>query len=228
MDWPTEEDYYDDYSEFDAQVNDLKESLKKAVKQEHVDEMNRIKKENEELQEVKKNFEAIKEDYARKERELEYERKGLLAKVRQERLTELLKGSEVIMFKAATTYVDAPKCDQCDDYRYIHFESPSGRKMTEKCSCKDSTKMYVAEKIVRTEFKADNHRSVLWYKPYRDNGNVMVLDEQLSSDAYDKVFKHGDSFAKLDRYRTIFNLEEDCLEYCKFLQKKDEEESSNQ
>lgn len=224
MDWYVEEDYYDNHSEFDAQVNDFKESLKQAVKKEHIDEMNRIKKENEELQEVKKNFEAIKEDYARKERVLESERRHLLSKVRQERLTELLKDSEVTMFRARVDYVDEPKCDRCDDYRRIHFESPLGNKMTEQCSCKKSEKVYVAEKMVRTEFKAGNHGSTLWYKPYRDSSDGMVLDEYMSSEVARKIFKKGDSFAKLNQYETFFVLLEDCLEYCKYLQNADSKE----
>lgn len=221
MDWCVEEEYYDDHSEFDAQVDEFKESLKKAVKQEHIDEMNRIKKENEELQEVKKNFEAIKQEYARKEQALENERRHLLSKVRQERLTELLKGSEVTMFRASVDYVDAPKCDRCDDYGKIHFLSPLGKKMTEQCSCKKSVKVYVAEEVVRTEFKVSRYDSVLWYKPYRSSEDGIVLDEYASSSVAKKIFKKGDSFAKLNQYETFFVSQEDCLEYCEYLQNAD-------
>lgn len=224
MDWYVEEDYYDDYSEFDAQVDEFKESLKQAVKQEHIDEMNRIKKENKELQEVKKNFEAIKEDYAYKERMLENERRHLLSKVRQEHLSELLKGSEVTMFRASANYVDLPKCDRCDDYRRIHFESPLGNKMTEQCSCKKNEKVYVAEEMVRTEFKVSKYDSVLWYKPYRNSDDGMVLDEYASSSVAKKIFKKGDSFAKLNPYETFFVSREDCLKYCEYLQNEDSKE----
>ena len=217
MDWHVEDYYFDNHSEFDAQVDELKESLKKAVKQEHIDEMNRIKKENEELQEVKKNFEAIKQNYARKEQELEHERRQLLFKVRQERLSDLLKESEVTMFKARANYVDLPKCDRCDDFRRIHFKSPLGNMMSEQCSCKKNEKMYIPEKMVRTEFKVRNHESTLWYKPYRDSSDGMVLDEFMSSEVARKIFKKGDPFAKLNKYETFFVSEKDCLEYCEYL-----------
>ena len=225
MDWRVEDYYFDNHSEFDAQVDEFKESLKKAVKQEHIDEMNRIKKENEELQEVKKNFEAIKEDYARKERELEYERRDLLSKVRQDRLTELLKDREVLMYRVTKTLKRAPKCDKCDDKRQIEFQSPSGRIMYENCSCDKGSWLYVPEKLVRTSFSIDRYKMSIFYKPYTwSDIDGMEIDNEYSSVGSQNVYKQGDNFADLKKYDVLFNNEKDCLEYCEYLNNADSKE----
>ena len=57
------EDFYNEGpSDFDIAIEEFKEGLRKTVKEEILNEMSRLKKENEELQEVKKNFDKIKQD----------------------------------------------------------------------------------------------------------------------------------------------------------------------
>ena len=73
MSWH-EDDFYNEPSEFDMQVEEFKESLAKAVKSEFLEEMERLKKENRNLREIKENFEQIKRDYERKKMECDWER----------------------------------------------------------------------------------------------------------------------------------------------------------
>ena len=223
MDWHVEDYYFDNHSEFDAQVDEFKESLKKAVKQEYIDEMNRIKKENEELQEVKKNFEAIKQDYVRKERELESERNNLLSTVRKERLEELFKGCESVAYKVGTTVAKIPKCDRCDDCRRIHFKSPLGNYMTERCSCDKGKQLYKPKTLVVSEFSLGRHELSVFYKPFDwSDTDGMTIDHDASSTHSSNVYKEGEDFSKLKRYETVFMNEEDCLKYCEYLQEKED------
>ena len=137
------EDFYNEGpSDFDIAIEEFKEGLRKTVKEEYVREMARLKKENEELQEVKKNFDKIKHNYHEKERLFnikEDEMMRTLARKKFEELTTIADFSEhlyVIDYKDG--YI--PKCDKCDDNRHIHFTSPSGRDCTE--SCPDCGKRY--------------------------------------------------------------------------------------
>lgn len=49
------DDFYEP-SEFDQQVEEWKEALKKSVKKEYMDEMERLRRENAELMDIKKNW----------------------------------------------------------------------------------------------------------------------------------------------------------------------------
>ena len=49
--------------EFDEEIEQLKETLKKSVRKEVLDELEKLRAENKELQGIKANFEKIKRDY---------------------------------------------------------------------------------------------------------------------------------------------------------------------
>ena len=51
MSW-YEDDFYNEPSEFEIQVEEFKESLAKAIKGEFLEEMGRLKEENRKLQEI--------------------------------------------------------------------------------------------------------------------------------------------------------------------------------
>lgn len=57
------EDFYNEGpSDYELFMNDLKETLKKSIKDEFIKEMDRLRAENKKLQNVKENFEQIKLD----------------------------------------------------------------------------------------------------------------------------------------------------------------------
>ena len=51
------DDFYNEPSEFDMQVEEFKESLAKSIKSDFLEEMERLKAENRKLQGIKENFE---------------------------------------------------------------------------------------------------------------------------------------------------------------------------
>lgn len=66
-DYPEEEFYPE--SEYQEQIDALKEAIKNSVKSEILEEMNRLRSENEKLQGIKEHFEEVKKDYEKKKGE---------------------------------------------------------------------------------------------------------------------------------------------------------------
>lgn len=72
------EDFYNEGpSDYELFMNDLKETLKKSIKDEFIIEMDKLRAENKKLQDIKENFEQIKLDYAHKEQELKIKEQNM-------------------------------------------------------------------------------------------------------------------------------------------------------
>ena len=138
-DYPDYDDFYGEPSEFETQISEFKDSLKKSVSHEWIDKMNALEKENAELQEVKRNFEAIKSDYEKKKRECEWEKERVIKnaeyEARRTRLRDLMKDVQKIFWDVSYTYKYGAKCDKCNDNRQISYKTPSGREAFEDCEC---------------------------------------------------------------------------------------------
>ena len=90
------------------QISEFKDSLKQSVSHEWIDKMNVLEKENAELQEVKRNFEAIKSDYEKKKRECEWEKEKVVKnaeyEARRARLRDLMKDVQKMFWDVSYTY----------------------------------------------------------------------------------------------------------------------------
>lgn len=222
MEWYyDQEDFYNEPSEFDQQIDEFKSNLLKAVKEEYINEMEQLRKENAELQEVKKNFKQIQQDYDNKKRDLEIERNDLNRKVRRERLSDLFKDHQVILYKAYSSRVLPQKCDKCDDYRRVEYTSPLGRKTKEDCLCKEGKVVYNPQEFIRYEFRLnrDKNSIVAWYRTYDDSEDGFVSD---SSIHVEKIYTSDMKFEELSNWSTFFKTEEECQAYCDYLTKKEE------
>ena len=130
------EDFYNDGpSDWDLFMNEVKQNLMKTVKKEYLEEMDKLRKENQELQEVKENFEKIKQEYKDKERQFNIKEGEMMRTLALKKITEL---TTIADFDEHLYCIDSksaylPKCDKCDEKRLIHFKSPSGRDCTEEC-----------------------------------------------------------------------------------------------
>lgn len=78
-----DEESYFEPSELDVKIEELKEELRKSVRQEIKDEIEKLRKENRELQDIKKNFEEKKAECDRVMQQAEY-------KASQARLIKLM------------------------------------------------------------------------------------------------------------------------------------------
>lgn len=212
-------EFYDEPSEFEQQVDEFKNALINSVKEKYINEMDRLKRENLELQEVKRNFNNIQNEYKKKENQLRIEREHMEREVRQQRLTELMKDFNVIMYRATTKYVYKSKCNKCDENRQIHFTSPQGKEMTEECECAKGKNKYVPSEHYCYEFKIDNYNNnnnmLMWFKMNHENDYDWCGYE--SSTLVKTVYNTDMKFEDIDIYNTYFKSKDDCQKYCDWL-----------
>jgi hypothetical protein len=208
-------DFYDNYDEFDQQIDEFKQSLMRAVKKEVVDEIETLRKENDELQSVKENWEMLKQEYYIKELELENKKNDSLSEARKMRLSDLLKDKEIILYYLGAKYIEKPKCNNCDKNREIHFTSPSGKNFSEHCECSVKDILYIPEEYVLYEFRLNEYNSELlvWYRRLQYNENHgEYFEGSLASvtNIYNRKMKYED----IDSHDMFFRNKEDCQKYC--------------
>lgn len=218
------DDFYNEPSEFEQMIEEFKQSLVKYVKQEHQDWMEFYKKENKELQDVKSGLATMKREHQEKLRE--YDRKIAEAKseVRRERLQDILKELQVILFRCVVVYKDKEKCSLCNDNREIEYVTPLGRAAKEKCNCATRLSEYQPSENILCEFREGHHGIVVFYKYNEKNSftnGYYVLDSYEDSRNPYKVYEVGEySGEKIDNtYRTYFRSKEDCQKACDVLNK---------
>ena len=225
-------DYYDDYyepGEFDEKVEEFKGYLRESVKKETQELIEKLQKENAELREVRDNWESVKHDYEMKQRELQTKISNCKYDAAWMRLEELFDfcGMNVILYRPTWELVYKPKCDKCDDNRYIHFKSPSGKDYQEHCSCAVSFNKYKPEPYYCSEFRV-NRRSdtvkypmMMWFKKYQDYSRDYDGYCFDSSDLCRFIYNGEDfSIVESNKGTPYFRDEKQCQEYCDYLNKK--------
>lgn len=216
-----DEKFYYEPSEFDIQVDEFKETLTNSVKEEYVSEMERLKKENEKLQSVKENFEEIKREYENKKHQLNLEHNKLKQQVRRERLSELMKDVEVIMYRAWSKRDLPPKCNKCDDKRQIKYKTPLGKDAYENCDCSKGETVYYPREHICNEFIIDRDGSKMnaWYKVITSSGDEYAL---LDSSTFANIYHENLRYEDINRYNTFFKSKEECQGYCDYLNSEDD------
>ncbi|QSF42685.1 hypothetical protein [Paenibacillus tianjinensis] len=218
MSWYDEE-FYREPSEFEEQIDALKESLMNAIKDEHKAELDKLRKENAELEVIKRDFAQIKEDYRAKERGLELKMKEAQTEARRTRLSALLESFGVTLFQAKRTSILGSKCDKCDDNRQIHYSTPSGKPAQEYCECRVYSILYVPEERICCEFKIERggQKMKAWYDVMPSKHDDEDYGSYRSSTHLDALYEDGMSFEKLKQHGTFFKEKADCQRYCDWL-----------
>lgn len=216
-----DDEFYTELSEFDKQIEEMKASLASSVQKEFLGEMDALRLENESLRE----FRDKKEEYSRELEnvKLQYQAKMCDAEYQanKKRLKELLGLFAVIGYRPKVEYTKGPKCEKCDDERKIHFTSPSGRKMTEDCLCNSYILTYSPKEVKLVSFYVSDKMNSMYFERTED-GDYDRYD--LANELYDK---NKVTFEEINRYSVVFLKEEDCWEYCDWLNKKEEHHESN-
>lgn len=224
------EDYYGEPSEFEQQIDEFKDSLFNAVKQEHKDKMDKLEKENNELQEVKENWKSLENEYKSKILELKNEKSKLELNAKRMRLEELFEGEfNTILYSPSDIYVYVNKCDKCDDNRKVKFISPSGKELEENCECGKAYRKYTTHPYYCSEFRVNRNRKVeempllMWYKKYKDYDSDYDGYTYDNSDLVRKIYSQDMDFETIFndyKYSIYFRNEEDCEKYCDWLNDK--------
>lgn len=211
-----EDEFYHESRELDLQVEEFKKSLMESVKEEFIAELERLKNENNQLTEVKNNFALIKQEYKNKERQLEVERRELKRKVRNERLSELTKDFQIIMYRANSERVKQPKCSNCDNNRRLYYKTPLGNDAWEYCTCNDSYIVYVPRDYMRVEFSISDGMKA-WYQINNFGERDEYAKYDVNSIHHNSVYSEGMDYDEVNKYHTFFKNQEDCQKYCDWL-----------
>lgn len=211
------DDFYDfdrEPNEFEEQIEELKASLAKTIKEEFQEEMRRLKKENEELRE----FRNAKKEYDRILREKTEEVKTIAEKTKRDVLNTTLKnffGENLnVAYRVRENWIEFKKCERCNDSRYIEYKTPFGGEAKERCVCNQHIYQYEPQECELFSFKATSSESVKKAIPqlnYISNGFVYESC---------KLYR-GEDFGKINRKTMIFSEREKCEEYCKWLNEKE-------
>lgn len=220
-----DDDFYNEPSEFEEQMDKLKESLSKSVKSEFLEEMERLRKENKNLQGIREHFEQIKKDYERKKAECDRAIHEAEQKAKRMRVNELMEHFRIFAWETTWEYLYGPKCDKCNKCRKIKITLPSGRKIDDECQClKSETKVVVPQRMVLYEMADRDQGIAAWYKACGlKDGRYYVVD-YASSVYTERLIKHGTDYDRIEKMEeqkvVLFATEEECQAYCDYLNKK--------
>lgn len=214
-----DDDFFYEPSEFEEKVDEFKECLALAVKEDILAELKKLREENESLKE----FKGKKEQY---ERELQRTKNECSRKIREaEESAKKMKIKEVLDFVSVTgyrpkaEYIKKQKCDKCDEFRRIHYITPLGRKATEYCTCNDSIVKYRPKKVKLVKLSVSRRGENMYYE--KENEDEERDEYSMRAD----VYRNSDiDFEVINSYRAVFLKKEDCQKYCEWLEKEKNKE----
>lgn len=221
-----EDDYWVEPSEFEQQIEEFKDTLRNAVRDEIKEKIESLEKELAELKEFRDEKNKFIKEYEAKIREVQREASATIRaakeseeKWKKARLYQLLGDYLTVGWKVGNSWEYGEKCDKCDDNRQIHFTSPQGKEYKEDCQCakryykyfpKEATlsRIYVRKK----NFNWNDRGETDFYNRYYTVTDDDDYDRyEISSDIYTSS---DIDYEKVNDYRAIFLNEEDCKKYC--------------
>lgn len=228
-------DYFDEeYSEFDAQIEEFKESLRKEVKAEIKSKIDRLEKRNKELEEKQKNLATLEKEYKDKIRKLERDKEEALYEVKKEYLTSTLKELTDKMFECQDLYevnfkrIQPQKCNYCDENRYLIAKDIFGGEHKVPCKCREYVNEYYVQKAdVRIcWFKRGDDRDKLCFrvKSNRDScGWQNTTFEYINGKVeQNNIFKKFDENNLPKSYYLVwFTSKEEAQKYVDYLNKRE-------
>ena len=232
------DDYYEP-SEGEIFFDEIKEKFREILKEDIDHQISKLTKENEELRKTVKEYNDKKIELARREREVKYKEDNLkrdvenefYKKTMDEVFEHLLEDSEV--WYAEHVPHNKPKCDLCDEERYIIATYPNGEVVKKKCDCAKPT--YIYEPVISVNKQIKFHKS---YKPRYGDQKKMYFTKDYNpnkdyADAYEyyrefrieNIYDEFNDDAKIyheeKRYgeRVAFRNKDACQNYCDWLNK---------
>lgn len=163
-------DYWEsEQSEADAAFAELRERVYESVSDEITSKIKTLTDANKRLEERLKNLDNLERDADRLKREYE-------VKVEQfERTTKdelrRMQAAKILSFMTEEKYgiiweqEGKPKCDKCDENRYLNYVTPRGREASERCECAESASKLVpvAMNVESLDGRGDNIS--VWWEP---------------------------------------------------------------
>lgn len=145
-----------------------------------------------------------------------------IKEIRHTRLKELLKDVQECAYLVDYEYVYVHvKCDKCDDERKIHFKSPSGKELTEPCSCSCKVLRYFLYEIPIYQIETCSRYGEKQISPiyiYQKGENE---DRYSIGDFRDEL--DNEKISKSYPWRPIFLSKERAEDYARFKNAEEEE-----
>lgn len=206
-----------DYDEYDFEdydsdelvnksVSDLLWKIEDSVKQKYEKQIQDLKDELSELKNFRDDYDKYADEMHSLERQLKETKNRIQAEAANMRLKDIIEAASKPCYGLSlnSRYV-FDKCDKCDDERYIHFNSPSGRDMKEPCKCSERVWEYSVEPAYLFSIKTHDYRDSeikginFEYDLYSDF--VSDLKEKDKVSAEKRIFYHGQRFNDLTDYQ---------------------------
>lgn len=208
------DDFYCESSEFDTQIEEFKETLRASVKEEILQELESLRKENELNRELRNNWHQkvyeLEKDYNEKKRELSlkiYEAENAVKNAKHLRLKELLVDYPAFAYAIHIEYVNPPKCNQCDQYRRIAYKTPLGRTAYEDCICAQHKPRYHVRKVALVEINQNYPGSITpryLIHPDRDEDYLRYANKFYDETPFDEIKYCSDALFKSETKARLF------------------------
>lgn len=240
-----EEELYEEYEEYGdreiySQFDELVENITSKAKKGFIDRLNKLEKENQELQEIKANYNGklhqLEREYNDKKWELEKEYKEKERKLYHRPIDEIFPLVSKTYYYAETKDDYVPKCDKCNDDRMFVYVDPLNQVHEFPCSCnkKVFSGYETKEKQVKfiDEISIRNGKPFLWvtfnlrkFGESNDDcyisGTFFDKDKIISKDKLEDIMsKYKNQNELIDRYKPTeyyFENKEDCELFISFL-----------
>lgn len=219
-------DFFDEPSEFEMQIEEFKDGLRKAVKQEYLSKIERLEKQLSELQNIKENWDSKLAELEEAKRETEKAKSEAMREARKLRLSELFADNFLTAWGIAHEWVySSEKCDKCDDNGYIHFLSPQGNEMKEFCRCREKkfVRSLTEAKVVKitSDNKSIGKKVTVYYRYQHYKNKIFNEDE----DRFKEVTHLADDmkFEDIKSWNEVFLDKGKAQAYCDWLNKKESE-----
>lgn len=208
--------YYDEWFEENwceeprEEETALIEAIKEGVRQDIKTEMERLRKENAELQQYKKErqeVESVKKWY---ESRLQTEVEAYKRTLRQGKIKEFFRDYIETGWGVGCNTILPPKCNKCDEKRLVHFKSPRGKEFTELCDCAFGKMVYKPIEL-----------TLIGFSKYRDEIIRYFIDRDHTTenyweyeDATSNIYDGKTPFEDLNCRGIVFLDKETCERYC--------------
>lgn len=206
------DEYWDDYGEFNEEIESLRESLKTAVKSEVRKELESLRTENKTLKEKVSNLDTLEREARDIKRKADNEYETAVRRANHAKADEIFKYLEDTKYGVTRNSYQLPKCDKCDKDRLMTFTYPSGKVGTERCvDCGVMQYAWETTTLVGTEVDIRRGELMVWYKPYSTRED----DYHSMSGSVRKLY-NGEDFEDITR-DYMFNDEAKAKEYAEYL-----------
>lgn len=228
-----------DYDEYDFEdydsdelvnksVSDLLWKIEDSVKKKYEKQIQDLKDELSELKNFRDDYDKYADEMHSLERQLEETKNRIHSEAANMRLKDIIEAASKPCYGISlnSRYV-YDKCDKCDNERYIHFNSPSGRDMKEPCKCSEIVFEYSVEPAylfsINTYDYQDSEIKGINFEHALYSDFIANLKDSDRACVEKRIFYHGQRFDDLTDYQIrlmYFRNKEDAERAAEYLNSK--------